>query len=492
MGRDVPAITITRQDRRAYRDKMRECLDVLQRMLDESWFDSSVPRVGLEIEFNLVDPDGHAARTNERVLAAIGRPAWETELGQFNIEFSSDPFKMTCGVFAELEVAVGDVLEHAFERARAQGSRIAMVGILPSLRHSDVEEEAISANPRYRLLNDQIMAARGEEIRISIDGPEPLHTYADNILLEAACTSVQFHLEVSPGVFADYWNAAQMTAGIQVALGANAPYLLGHELWQETRIALFKQATDTRSEEMRRQGVRPRVWFGEQWINSAADLFEENLRYFPALLPLVEDEDPAAAVERGEVPELAELALHNGTIYRWNRPVYGLVDGRPSLRVENRVLPAGPTLTDALANAAFYYGLVHELATARPPVWRQMSFTAADANLTAAARHGLGATVYWPGFGVIGAAELTLRHLLPLAAAGLAKWGINPADASRLLGVIEQRCVTGQTGAAWQLRSVRRIQQAGVTDRGEALRLMTQGYIDRMDTKEPVHTGPTM
>jgi len=492
MGRDVPAITITRQDRRTYREKIRTCLDVLQRMLDESWFVSSVPRVGLEIEFNLVDADGHAARTNERVLAAIGRPAWASELGQFNIEFNSDPVDLAGDVFTELEAAVGGVLEHAFDCAKAQGSRIAMVGILPSLRDSDVGEDAISSNPRYRLLNDQIMAARGEEIRISIDGPEPLHAYADSILLEAACTSVQCHLQVSPDVFANYWNAAQMTAGIQVAIGANAPYLLGHELWQETRIALFKQATDTRSEEMRRQGVRPRVWFGERWITSASDLFEENLRYFPALLPLCEDDDPVAVVERGEVPDLAELALHNGTVYRWNRPVYGLAEGRPSLRVENRVLPAGPTLTDVLANAAFFYGLVHELAMAPSPVWRQMSFTAADANLTAGARHGLGAAVYWPGFGVIGVADLTLRHLLPLAEAGLAGWGVDRADASRLLGVIERRCVTGQNGAAWQVRSARRIERAGVADRAEALRLMTQGYIDRMNTKEPVHTWPIM
>ncbi|HUJ07989.1 MAG TPA: glutamate--cysteine ligase [Streptosporangiaceae bacterium] len=491
MGRDVPAITISRQDRRAYREKVRTCLDVLHRMLRESTFANGSHRAGLEMEFSLVDGHGHAARTNEQVLAAIGDPAWATELGQFNIEFSGDPADLTGDVFATLDASISGMLSHAFKQAEAQGCRVAMVGILPSLRDIDIVEDVISANPRFKLLNDQIMTARGEELRICIDGPEPLLTYLDCILAEAACTSVQCHLQTSPDSFASYWNAAQAIAGIQVAIGANAPYLLGHELWRETRIPLFKQATDTRAQELRLQGVRPRVWFGERWITSVADLFEENLKYFPALLPMCDDDDPVADFERGDVPELAELTLHNGTVYRWNRPVYGTEGGVPHLRVENRVLPAGPTLTDVLANAAFYYGLVHELAVARP-VWSQMSFAAAAANLTAGARRGLEAEIYWPGCGVIEVAELALRHLLPLAARGLSRLGVDAADAGRLLGVIEQRCLTGQNGASWQVNSVRRLEAGGVTDRAEALRLMTLGYLDCMDSREPVHRWPIM
>jgi len=491
MGRDVPAVSISRQDRRAYREKIHVCLDVLHRMLRESVFDNGTHRIGLEMEFSLVDGRGNASRTNEQVLAAIGDDAWATELGQFNIEFSGDPASLTGDVFAALDASMSSVLHHAFKQAEAQGSRLAMVGILPSLRDVDIGEDAISANPRYKLLNDQIMAARGEELLISIDGAEPLLTYVDSILAEAACTSVQCHLQVAPGAFASYWNAAQAIAGVEVAVAANSPYLLGHELWRETRIPLFKQATDTRAQELRCQGVRPRVWFGERWIASAVDLFEENLKYFPALLPLIEDDDPVAEFERGEVPELAELALHNGTIYRWNRPVYGTTSGRPHLRVENRVLPAGPTLADVLANAAFYYGLVHELAVAHP-VWSRMSFPAAAANLTAGARHGLDAEVYWPGFGVIDVAELTLRHLLPLAARGLSRLGVDASDTGRLLGVIEQRCLTGQNGASWQVNSVRRLEAAGVRDRAEALRRMTLGYLECMESKEPVHRWPIM
>jgi hypothetical protein len=299
---------------------------------------------------------------------------------------------------------------------------------------------------------------------------------------------VQFHLQVSPEAFSSYWNAAQAIAGIQVALAANSPFLFGRELWRETRITLFEQVTDTRPEELKEQGVRPRVFFGDRWITSVFDLFEENLRYFPALLPLTEEEDPEAVLDRGEAPQLAEMTLHNGTVYRWNRPVYAVVDGKPHLRVENRVLPAGPTVADVLANAAFYYGLVRALVDADRPIWTQMSFSAAAENLVVGARHGIDARVYWPGLGEVPVTELALRRLLPLAFDGLRAWGVDSADASRLLGIIEQRCLTARTGATWQVDAVRALDRGGRGNRQEALRLMTQGYIERMDTNQPVHT----
>jgi len=235
--------------------------------------------------------------------------------------------------------------------------------------------------------------------------------------------------------------------------------------------------------------VRPRVWFGERWITSVFDLFEENIRYFPALLPICEAEDPQEAIDRGTAPQLAEMSLHNGTIYRWNRPVYAAVNGTPHLRVENRVLPAGPSVVDVMANAAFYYGLVRTLAEAQRPVWTQMSFTTAAENMYEAARHGLDAQLYWPGLGDVPAAELIVRRLLPLAREGLGGWGVNPAHADRLLGIIEQRCLTGQTGAAWQIATVSELTERGET-RPEALRLMTQRYIEHMHTNDPVHTWP--
>ena len=237
---------------------------------------------------------------------------------------------------------------------------------------------------------------------------------------------MQLHQQVEPERFHTLWNAAQAIAGVQLAVGANSPFFFGRELWRETRIALFEQATDTRPEELKAQGVRPRVWFGERWITSIFDLFEENVTYFPALLPVCEPEDPVEVLEHGGVPKLGELRLHNGTVYRWNRPVYDVVRGKPHLRVENRVLPAGPTVVDTLANAAFYYGLVRMLIEEERPIWSRMSFSAAEENFHAGARDGIDARVFWPGLGEVPASELVLRRLLPLAHEGLEPLGDRP------------------------------------------------------------------
>jgi gamma-glutamyl:cysteine ligase YbdK (ATP-grasp superfamily) len=488
MGRDVPAMTFSGEDRRRYRLKVRRSLDVLARMLRESRFDVDRPLAGLEIELNLVDNNGEPAMKNAQALEAIADPAWCTEIGQFNIEINVPPLQLAGDGLGVLEQEVRDSLNHAEAKARTVGAHMVMIGILPTLRDSDVNVEALSANPRYRLLNEQIFAARGEDMHIAVDGIERLSVHADSITPEAACTSVQFHLQVSPDRFADYWNAAQAIAGPQVALAANAPFLFGKELWRETRIPLFEQATDTRPEELKTQGVRPRVWFGERWITSVFDLFEENTRYFPALLPLCDSEDPLEILERGDVPHLSELTLHNGTIYRWNRPVYAVVREKPHLRVENRVLPAGPTVADIMANAAFYYGLVRALAEAERPIWSQMSFTAAEDNLQAAARGGIDARLYWPGLGEVPATELVLRRLLPLAHDGLDRCGVDPARRDALLGIIEQRCLTGRNGAAWQTEAFHRIDEDAGLDRYGGLRLMTRRYIEHMHTNEPVHT----
>lgn len=481
-------MVFSREDRRRYRDKVRRCLDVFAQMLRESRFEFDEPRAGLEIELNLVDERGEATMKNIEVLEAIAEPDWATELGQFNVEINVLPESLEGDGAARLEKVIRDRLNHAEERARTVGGHMVMVGILPTLRESDVHEGTLSANPRYRLLNEQIFAARGEDLHLSIEGDEFLETYADSITPEAACTSLQLHLQVSPEAFAANWNAAQAIAGPQVALAANSPFLFGRRLWQETRIPLFEQATDTRPVELKTQGVRPRVWFGERWITSVFDLFEENARYFPALLPLCDEEDPREELARGITPQLGELTLHNGTVYRWNRPVYAVVDGVPHLRVENRVLPAGPSVADVAANAAFYYGLMRVLPYAERPVWTRMSFAAAEDNLHAAARYGLDARLFWPGLGEVVASELVLRRLLPLAHEGLDLWRVDPAARDRLLGIVEQRCLTGTTGASWQIDAVNAL---GDLDRHEALRRMTLRYIENMHTNEPVHTWPS-
>lgn len=490
MGRDVPALVFTREDRRRYRIKMQECLDAFARMLREARFETERPQVGLEIELNLVDDRAEPAMRNSDALEAIADPAWDTELGRFNLEINIPPRSLTAGGPDAWEAEIRAALNHAEEGAKSVGAHLIMVGTLPTLRRSDVGEAALSENPRYRLLNDQVFAARGEDLYIEVDGVDRLRTHADTIMPEAACTSTQFHLQVSPEEFADYWNAAQAIAGVQVALAANSPFLLGKELWHETRIPLFEQATDTRPQEIKAQGVRPRVWFGERWINSVFDLFEENLRYFPALLPLCDEQDPTRTLERGDIPELGELTLHNGTIYRWNRPVYAVARGKPHVRVENRVLPAGPTVADTLANGAFYYGLTRALVAQERPVWSRMSFSVAEDNLHTAARHGIEAHLYWPGMGEVPVTELVLRRLLPLAHRGLELSGMDSAWREPLLGIIEQRCVTGRNGAVWQKEMFHHIDAGAGPGRHEALRRMTQQYMDYMHLNAPVHTWP--
>jgi hypothetical protein len=489
VGQDVEQTEFSGKDRQRYRAKVRRCLDVFSRMLSESKFDIEKPMTGLEIEFNLVDEDRNPAMRNADVLNAIANDAFQTELGQFNIEINVPPRQLTGDNAVSLEQDLRASLNDAEEHARSVGAHIVMIGMLPTLYPEHLTHESLSANPRYALINEQIFEARGEDIHINIDGVERLATSADTIAPEAACTSVQFHLQVSPQEYARTWNAAQCIAGVQVALGANSPFLFGKELWRETRIALFEQATDTRPEELKAQGVRPRVWFGERWITSIFDQFEENVRYFPSLLPICDDEDPLEVLDRGDTPKLGELRMHNGTIYRWNRPIYDVYRGKPHLRVENRVLPAGPSVVDVLANGAFYYGALHMLSREDRPIWSRMSFTAAEDNFNAGAKDGITAMLYWPGLGEVPVSELVLRRLLPLAKQGLDALRVASEVSDRLLSIIEARCKLHTNGAEWQAKTFHDIDDSEQhLDRRDALRAMLRRYIEHMHTNEPVHT----
>ena len=489
MGEDVAGTGYSREQRQRYREKVRQDLDVFELMLAQSSFDFEKTLTGMEIELNLVDAEYEPRMSNAEVLAKIADPDYQTELGQYNIEFNVSPRPLPGESALELEHDLRASLNRAEALANETGAHIVMIGILPTVMPEHFSTEWMSANARYAALNAAVFAARGEDMFIDIEGPtgERLARYADTIAPESACTSVQLHLQVAPQDFAAHWNAAQALAGPQLALGANSPYFFGRQLWHETRVELFAQATDTRSIELKNQGVRPRVFFGERWITSIFDLFEENVRYFPALLPETTDEDPAAVVEAGGTPRLGELRLHNGTIYRWNRPIYDIVDEQPHLRVENRVLPAGPTIVDVMANSAFYYGVLRMLTEDERPVWTKMSFAAAEANFTACAQRGIDAKVYWPGFGEVSADELTLRHLLPLAHEGLTRWGVAPNVRDRYLGIVEGRCITGRNGASWQVEAVQRFEERGA-DRMTALHQMLRRYVEAMHSNQPVHT----
>lgn len=496
MGEKVVARGFDLADRQRHRDKLRQCLEGLARLLAEKRFDRPRNLMGLEIELNLAGSDGMPSMVNAEVLKRIASGDFQTELGQFNLEVNIVPHRLSGRVLDQLAEELRTGLSYADRRAMEVDSGIMMIGILPTLTPDHLVSANLSVADRYFLLNDQVVAARGEEFTIDIAGVERLTCTARSIAPEAACTSVQLHLQVTPGRFAAVWNAAQAIAAAQIAVGANSPFLFGRELWRESRPPLFVQSTDTRPPELQVQGVRPRTWFGERWIGSAYELFEENLRYFPPLLPISSEEDPLRVLDEGGIPHLRELTLHNGTVYRWNRPVYGIADGVPHLRVENRVLPAGPTVTDVIANTAFYYGLVRALAEEPRPVWSRLPFAAAAENFDVACRDGIEARLHWPRPGRNGnpvrvpAVRLVREELLPLAAAGLDAWGVEPADRDHYLGVIEERCRRGVNGASWQAATYRQARERGL-GRQDALAATTRRYCELMRTGLPVHSWPT-
>ncbi|MFI1470237.1 glutamate-cysteine ligase family protein [Streptomyces wuyuanensis] len=495
MGEKIVAGGFDLSDRQRYRRKLQQCLAGLGRLLTEKRFDRPRNLMGLEIELNLAGSDGLPRMMNAEVLDRIASRDFQTELGMFNLEVNIAPHRLDGRVLDQLAEELRTGLGYAHRKAAEVDAGIVMIGILPTLNGNDLVSANLSDVDRYALLNDQIVAARGEDFTLDIDGVERLSCTSSSIAPEAACTSVQLHLQVTPARFAQVWNAAQAVAAVQIAVGANSPFLFGKELWRESRPPLFQQATDTRPPELQAQGVRPRTWFGERWVGSAYELFEENLRYFPALLPICDDEEPLRVLDDGGVPRLQELVLHNGTVYRWNRPVYGLADGVPHLRVENRVLPAGPTVTDVVANAAFYYGLVRALAEESRPLWTRMPFETAAANFEAACRHGIEAELEWPrpgrggGLTRVPAVKLVRDELLPLAAAGLDAWNVEPADRDFYLGVIEGRCRRRVNGASWQVEAFHRALDAGL-DRQAALAAVTRRYSVLMHSDEPVHTWP--
>ena len=366
-----------------------------------------------------------------------------------------------------------------------------MIGILPTLRRDQLTATTLSANPRYALLNEQIFAARGEDLPSTSTGSSGCDVHSDSIAPEAACTSVQFHLQVAPEDFAAHWNASQAIAGIQVAVGANSPFLFGKRLWAETRIALFEQATDTRPEELKAQGVRPRVWFGERWITSIFDLFEENVRYFPALLPICDDEDPVAVLDgrRRAAPRRAAAAQRHdlpleppGLRRRERQAAPARREPGPARRADRR---------RQLANAAFYFGLVGALAEQDRPIWTADVLRRRRGELPhrRPRRHSTPRSVLARP-GEVPVADLVLRRLLPAGIRRPRPLRRRPGTRDRLLGVIEGRCRTGRNGAAWQTETVNDLQARHHLDRRSALREMLQRYSVGLHANEPVHTWP--
>jgi hypothetical protein len=484
---DASALVVGHGDEVQHR--LQRCVAALQRMVDGGWFVGHEDTVGMEVELDLVDPLGRPRLINDAVLSRLDRADMQHELGQFNVELNLPPRRLQGSVLHDSERNLADVLDACRARIEGLGARLVAIGTLPTLGAEQLTLERISRNPRYALLCRRMRAARHRPFLVHIlDAREPVEFATDSVAPEAAATSLQLHLRVSPDRFAAYYNAAQLIAGAQVAVAANSPYLLARQVWQETRITLLEQLLDTRRTREVRAGAPARVRLGDRWVDGPLELFDDLVRLFPPLFPTLDTEDPDAALRAGCAPGLRELRLHNGTVWRWNRPVYEVQAGRPHFRIENRVLPSGPTAVDMVANAAFYYGLVRAIADSDHAPWKQVPFEAAERDLHCAARDGLAARLSWRG-AEHPADQLTCEVLLPAAAAGLDAWGVEADDRDRYLGVIEARVRCHRNGAVWQTETVRCLEERGL-QRILALREMTRRYAEHARTGAPVHEWP--
>lgn len=458
----------------------------LQRMIDQNLLESGVRRIGAEQEMFLVDDQGRPKNMALDVLRRVNDEAFTTELALFNLETNLSPQVFGGDCLRRMETELRDNLMKARSAAELEGGGVLLTGILPTLKKSDLTLESMTPNPRYRRLNDAIAALRGGEFNFLIKGIDELETSHDNVMLESCNTSFQIHFQVGADEFASLYNLAQAITAPVLAAAVNSPLLLGRRLWHETRVALFQQSIDARSKTHQTRGLRPRVSFGDHWIDeSVMEIFQEDVARFRAVLAGDIDEDPEAVLARGEIPQLTALRLHNGTVYRWNRACYGVAAGKAHLRIENRVLPAGPTVIDEMANAAFFFGLMSALADEYGDIRQVMDFDAAKDNFHAAARMGLRAQFTWIGGKEYTAQALILEHLLPLARQGLESHAIDQGDVDRYLGVLEERVASGRTGAQWQLDSLAAMKGQGTPD--QRLRALAHASRERQKIGDPVH-----
>jgi len=476
---------ITGEQLRLFMRNLLDDLRALERMLEDDWIETGVRRIGAEQEMFLVGPGWRPAPLATEVLAALDDDHFTTELARFNLEANLEPLTYGSDCLSKMEEQLRTLVDQASTAAEQCGAAVALCGILPTLRKSDLGLENMSPNPRYFALNRAMTKLRGGAYDFQIKGVDELIVKHDSVMLESCNTSFQVHFQVEAGEFAKLYNIAQAIAAPVLAACSNSPLLFGRRLWRETRIALFQQAVDTRGTSHDLRERQPRVSFGRRWVReSVIELFQEDVARFKILLGGDLDEDPFAKLRDGEPPQLKALRLHNGTVYRWNRPCYGITDGKPHLRIENRYIPSGPTLVDEVANAALWFGLVSAMSRDVADVTQELEFEDARVNFLTAARYGLGSELKWFGGREVSARELLLETLIPAARSGLERGGLDSRDIDRYLGVIEERVQTKQTGAEWMHRSLSGLKGVGTS--GERMSALTSAAVAQQQEGKPV------
>ncbi|MCP5024049.1 MAG: CBS domain-containing protein [bacterium] len=473
------------EQRRAFSQALLDDLQALDRMVETGLIESGIRRIGAEQELFLINDSYEAHNVADKVLERLDGN-FTPELARFNLEANASPQVLSGSCLMRMEDEIAQMVQQSRVAARGVGSRILLCGILPTLHQHELGLDAMVQEPRYLALNRILKDLRGSDFTTHIKGLDELRTTHDNVMMEACNTSFQVHFQVGAEEFPKLYNLAQVVTAPVLACAVNSPVLLQHRLWHETRVALFQQSLDARNPSQQGRGSRPRVSFGEKWVDkSVMEIFREDVSRFRVLLSSDLGESSLSMLDRGEMPSLRALCLFNGTVYRWNRPCYGVHDGVAHLRIENRVLPAGPTVVDEMAGAALFFGLMVAMGEQHKDVRDSMVFDHAKANFMAAARYGLDAQFRWINGVPVTAQRLIMDQLLPMAREGLQEKKIDGASIDRYLGVLEERVACGRTGSQWVLDSLAQMGDSGTPD--ERHRALTSATYARQQEGEPVH-----
>ncbi|MCF6256066.1 MAG: glutamate--cysteine ligase [Gammaproteobacteria bacterium] len=476
MGQEIDHTRFTQRDFDTFAQRLREETALLACYFDEGRFDDDPPVAGFELEAWLVDREFGPAPINAAFLQRFNNPLVSPELATFNVEFNVDPLALRGDALSRLETELQTSWKAGCAVSQSMGAELAMIGILPTVDNAHLVMGNLSSMNRYVALNAAVLRLRGgRPLQLDIHGKDILRAEHGNVMLEAATTSFQIHLQVPLMLAVRAYNASIIASAPLVAVSANSPYLFGKDLWAETRIPLFEQSVEVGGYEDDAHGPMRRVTFGSGYArNSIMECFTENLEHYPVLLPKVFDSPPE---------QLEHLRLHNGTLWRWNRPLIGFKNGTPHLRIEQRVVPAGPTIADAMANAAFYYGLTQALCETDVAPENDMPFARARDNFYACAQQGLDAHITWLDGQKQPAQSLILKTLLPMAHGGLISLGINDKDRIHFLGIIEARVQNACNGAIWQ----RRFCAAHGAEKGNDMAHLLSAYLQCQRSGLPVH-----
>ena len=461
-------------------------LRALEKMLADGQMEEGILRIGAEQEMFLVDS---AMRPSPCVLDVVGKAGDErltTEIGRFNIEANLTPLEFSGSCLSKLEQELNEVFAIVKRSASEFGSGAVLCGILPTIQKSDLVEANLTPNARYLELNRVLTELHGNERLIHIKGLDELLLHLKDTFIEFCNTSFQVHLQVGAGDFVGFYNWAQALTAPVLASAVNSPLLLGHRLWQETRLALFQHAVDERSPTQHERNRPARVTFGRDWVkDSILEVFHEDVARFRIIFTRELEENSMETLNSGKVPRLDAWRLHNGTIWRWNRACYGVMNGNPSLRIEARFLPAGPSISDEVANAAFFLGLMMALPEEFGDVTNKLSFDDAKTNFFGAARFGLKSQIVWLDGETWPAKQLIVEELLPRAEKGLARVGIDTADIEKYLGILRERVMYERTGSKWMLESLAAMDKRA--KQNVRMRSLTAAMKTNQETGEPIH-----